>query len=118
MLPEECGAGPGICGKLNYWLYGFRKAAAAWEALYSKYFEDVGFERGDSCGVVFYHPGRDLSLACHGGDFTFCGLESDLHWIMDLMASWFEIKVLPMLGPDKHDDKEVVILGRIVKYCS
>ena len=77
MLPEECGAGPGICGKLNYWLYGFRKAAAAWEALYSKYFEDVGFERGDSCGVVFYHPERDLSLAAHGDDFTFCGYEED-----------------------------------------
>ena len=33
-LPEECGAGPEICGKLNFWLNGFRKAAAAWEALY------------------------------------------------------------------------------------
>ena len=31
-LPEECGAAPGKCGKLNYWLYGFRKAASAWEA--------------------------------------------------------------------------------------
>ena len=32
-LPEQCGAGPGICGKLNYWLYGFMKAAAAWEEM-------------------------------------------------------------------------------------
>ena len=40
-LPEECGAGPGICGKLNFWLYGFRKAASAWEALYASYFEEV-----------------------------------------------------------------------------
>ena len=49
-LPEECGAAPGICGKLNYWLYGFRKAASAWEALYSAYFEEVGFKRVDSWG--------------------------------------------------------------------
>ena len=115
-LPEECGAAPGVCGKLNYWLYGFRKAAAAWEALYASYFEEVGFVRGESCGVVFYHPGRDISLAVHGDDFTFSGLEEDLIWIRDLMRSWFEIKVRAMLGPDPKDDKEVVILGRIVKY--
>ena len=30
-LPEECGCPPGVCGKLNNWLYGFRPAAAAWE---------------------------------------------------------------------------------------
>ena len=112
-------AGPGMCGKLNFWLYGFKKAAAAaWEALYASYFEDVGFVRGESCGVVFYHPGRDLSLAVHGDDFTFCGLEEDLFWIRDLMASWFDIKVRAILGPDKYDDKEVVILGRIVRYGS
>ena len=30
-LPEECNAPEGMCGKLEYWLYGFRPAAAAWE---------------------------------------------------------------------------------------
>ena len=35
-LPAECGAPSGMCGKLNYWLYGFRKAASAWEAHYSE----------------------------------------------------------------------------------
>ena len=30
-LPSECSAGEGLCGKLNFWLYGFRPAAAAWE---------------------------------------------------------------------------------------
>ena len=29
-LPEECGCPEGVCGKLKYWLYGFRPAAAAW----------------------------------------------------------------------------------------
>ena len=27
-LPEECGCPAGMCGKLEYWLYGFRKAKA------------------------------------------------------------------------------------------
>ena len=30
-LPEECGTPPGMCGKLNYWLRGFRQAASEWE---------------------------------------------------------------------------------------
>ena len=41
-LPEECGHGPGKRGKLNYWLYDFRPAAAAWETLYEENFETVG----------------------------------------------------------------------------
>ena len=77
-LPGECGAWEGMCGRLNYWLYGFRPAAAAWEKHDSELFEGQGFRRGVSCGVVFYHPGRDLSLAVHGDDFTFCGLEENL----------------------------------------
>ncbi len=51
-LPPETGCPEGMCGKLNYWLYGFRQAAAAWDALYGARFEGVGFKRGDSCGVV------------------------------------------------------------------
>ena len=90
-LPQECGAGEGMCGKLNYWLYGFRPAASAWEKHYSELFEGVGFERGRSCGVVFYHPGRDISLAVHGDDFTFCGLGEDLRWIRSLMESWLSL---------------------------
>ena len=115
-LPKECGTAEGYCGKLIYWLYGFRPAAAAWEKRYSGLLESVGFVRGVSYGVVFYHADRDISLAVHGDDFTFCGLEEDLVWIRDLMASWFEIKVRAMLGMDEKDEKEVVILGRIVRW--
>ena len=82
-LPEEVGAPAGMCGKLNYWLYGFRKAASAWESMYSGMVEGVGFSRGEACGVVFYHEGRDLSLAVHGDDFTLCGYEDELFWIRD-----------------------------------
>ena len=51
-----------------------------------------------SCGVVFYHKERDISMAVHGDDFTLTGLEEDLFWMRDLMKSWFEIKVRAMLG--------------------
>ena len=65
-LPEGCGAGPGVCGKLNFWLYGFREAAVAWEELYSGKLVENGFKRGLTCVVVFYHAGRDISLVVHG----------------------------------------------------
>ena len=84
--------------------------------MYSEKLESVGFVRGLSCGVVFYHEERDVSLAVHGDDFTFCGLEEDLMWIKELMVSWFDIKVRALLGPGPTDDKEVVILGRVVRY--
>ena len=88
-LPEEANCPEGMCGKLNFWLYGFRPAAAAWEKLYSGKLVEVGFVRGDSCGVVFYHPDRDISCVVHGDDFTFCAEGKDLEWIKTLMQSWF-----------------------------
>eukprot|EP00973_Karenia_brevis_P000805 111256-Karenia_brevis.AAC.1 len=30
-LPDECHCPPGFSGKLKYWMYGMRGAAAAWE---------------------------------------------------------------------------------------
>jgi hypothetical protein len=71
-LPAEAECPEGMCGKLDFWLYVFRPAAAAWEKHYSGKLESVGFVRGVTCGVVFYHPGRDISLAVHGDDFTSC----------------------------------------------
>eukprot|EP00973_Karenia_brevis_P025986 3585602-Karenia_brevis.AAC.1 len=32
------------------------------------------------------------------------------------MEEWYEIRVRAILGPEKHDDKEVVILGRVVGW--
>ena len=115
-LPQEVEGGPGVCGKLRYWLYGFRPAAAAWEKLYASKLEQSGFRRGVSCGVVFFHPERDIACVVHGDDFTFCACHEELLWIRRLMESWFEIKVRAMLGPDDCDSKEVSILGRLVRW--
>jgi hypothetical protein len=118
VLPEECGLGSGVCGKLKFWLYGFRPAAQAWEGLYAQKLQGVGLVRGISCGVVFYHPGRDIALAVHGDDFTFCGVEEDLLWIRDRMREWFDVKIRGLLGPGEGGDKEIVILGRTVRYTT
>ena len=57
-----------------------------------------------------------MSLAVHGDDFTFAGLEGDLEWITALMREWFDIKDRGTLGYGKNDQKEVTILGRTVKW--
>ena len=55
-------------------------------------------------------------MAVHGDDFTLCGIKEDLLWIQGLMKSWFENKVRAMLGPEKKDAKEVVLLGWVVRW--
>jgi hypothetical protein len=115
-LPDEAGVPSGVCGKLNFWLYGFRPAASAWEKHYSELLEGVGFERGKASPVVFYHPQWDIACVVHGDDFTFEGDDACLDWIQEKMASWFDIKVRGRLGPDAKDKKEIIILGRIVRW--
>ena len=55
-----------VCGELTFWLYGFRKAAVAWEELYSGKLMESGFKRGLTCVVVFYHAETDFPLVVHG----------------------------------------------------
>eukprot|EP00973_Karenia_brevis_P030247 4169084-Karenia_brevis.AAC.1 len=97
-------------------MYGMRGAASAWERQYAGRFSSIGFERGVSCGVVFYHRERDTSLVAHGDDFTFCGTDRDLKRVRKYMEEWYEIKVRAILCPEISDDKEVVILGKIVRW--
>ena len=115
-LPAEAGAELGKCGKLNFWLYGCRPAAQAWESLYAEKFIEAGFERGLGSSVSFWHRERDLACVVHGDDFTFSGFDVDLIWIEGLMKDWFEIKVRAKLGPEDTVDKEVTILGRTVRW--
>ena len=65
-----------------------------------------GFVRGVGTSVAFQHPERDLACAVHGDDFTFSGEDKDLDWAESFRAR---------LGPEEKDDKEISVLGRIVK---
>ena len=69
-LPEEAGGREGMCGKLQFWMYGMRPAAQAWEELYAKKMEEAGFTRGIGNAVVFYHSARDVSVLVHEDDFV------------------------------------------------
>ena len=80
-----------MCGKLEFCLYGFRKAASEWERFYASKLEECGFQRGEGCPVLFYHPQRDLSVAVHGDDFVFCGFGKDLDWVAEYVRGCFEV---------------------------
>ena len=115
-LPEEVGAGPDQVGKLEYWLYGFRPAAAAWENHYAGKLQSVGFRRGAATPVAFYNEEKDINLVVHGDDFTFVGEDRSLTWVESHMKKWYEVKVRARLGPDERDDREATLLGRIVRW--
>jgi hypothetical protein len=52
-LPAEAGADFEKCGNLNYWFYGCRPAAQAWESLYAEKLIEAGLERGVGSSVSF-----------------------------------------------------------------
>ena len=117
-LPAEAGEGKDMCGKLEFWLYGFRKAASEWEKFYSGKLEAVGFQRGQGCPVLFCHRERDVAMAVHGDDFVVCGFDEDLRWAAEYIGSCFDVKVRAVLGEGRDDDKEVTVLGRTVRWCA
>jgi hypothetical protein len=114
-LPPEAGAGPGVCGQLVHWLYGFRPAAQAWENHYAKNLENIGFVRGRASPVSFMNADSDVSCLVHGDDFTFVGERAALEWVEKKMKEWYELKVKARLGEEEDDDKETDILGRMVR---
>ena len=91
-------------GKLNFWLYGFRKAASAWEDIHVEFMEEAGFRRGVGCSVIFRHEEKDIHGVVHGDDFVFGGND--------------EIKVRVVLGPEDEDQRDEVLLGRFVRWRS
>jgi len=114
-LPEEIRE-EGMCGQLKHWIYGMRPAARAWEEDYVSKLASEGYQQGRSVPTVFYQEKFDMSGAVHGDDFTFLGYDEDLDTLENLMKGWFDLKVRGRLGPDEGDDKEIIILGRHLKW--
>ena len=115
-LPEEAGAAEDECGKLEYWLYGCRPAAQAWEEDYAGLLTSNTFKRLLSSPVVFQHAQKDLLRVVHGDDFIFVGIDDDLDYALKLMQSKYELKNRGRLGSGRSDAREVDMLGRKIKW--
>ena len=114
-LPPECGK-PGVCGLLQYWLYGMRPASHGWQDEYTKQLEAIGFTTGIASPCCFYRKRDDVSCVVHGDDFTFEGPPDSLSEISVALKKVWLVKIRAILGPESGDDKEVSILNRVVRW--
>ena len=62
-----------MCGKLNYSMYGTRRAATNWQAHYTKVLVQNGFTTGLSNNCTFHHPRQNLYCMVHGDGFVALG---------------------------------------------
>ena len=118
-LPEEfCEPGEygKVCGRLNFSLYGTRDAASNWEECYSQALVKLGFRTGMSSPCIFHHPERGISTVVHGDDFTSLAVEEQLIWLRDSLEQVFLIKDRGILGPEKHNLKEIRWLNRVIAW--
>lgn len=114
-LPPECRK-PGVCGELNYWLYGMRPASKGWESECTKKSGLIGFVLGVASPCCFHRVRDGVSVVVHGDDFVFEGPAISLDSIVSALQSHWIIKVRAVLGPDTGDAKEVSILNRVVRW--
>jgi len=116
-LPYEDRA-EGMCGKLNYSMYGTRDASLNWECEYIRFMESIGFVRGLSSPCLFYHPGKDIRAVVYGDDFTLLGSEEYLNWFKAEIKKVYAIDFKARLGPADGDQKSVRLLNRIVEWTT
>ena len=65
---------------------------------------------------MFYNSKTGVRAVVHGDDFTFAGVRSELERMRKWMAEWYEVKDRGIMGSGGGELKEVVILGRSVRW--
>ena len=79
-LPEEDKAPgeEGMCGRLNYSMYGTRRAATNWQAHYTKVLVQNEFTVGLANCVTFHNQQKQIYCMVHGDDFITTGPKQSL----------------------------------------
>ena len=86
-LPEE-DKGPGeeeMCGRLNYSMYGTRRAATNWQVHYTKVLVQNGFTVGLANCVTFHNEAKRIYCMVHGDDFVTTGPKESRNWFKDIL---------------------------------
>ena len=81
-----------MCGKLNYSMYGTRRAATNWQTHYTKILVQNGFITGYANNCTFHNPTKDIYCMVHGDDFVSTGSDSSLKWLESILTKEFKIK--------------------------
>ncbi len=113
---KDCGS---MVGLLKKHMYGTRRAADGWHCEYAgRLVHDMGFSVGDASACVFYHRSRNLRCSVHGDDLTTVGSKANLDWFRRELEKHYELKEPHRLGPGRDDDKEALVLNRVVRWTS
>ena len=83
-----------MCGKLNYIMYGTRRAATNWQAHYTKVLVQNGFVTGIANNCTFHNKEKNIYCMVHGDDFVSTGWDSSQKWLESVLAREFKIKTL------------------------
>ena len=105
----------GMCGRLNYSMYGTRDAAQNWFDQYSGHLKKIGFQQGKASPCTFYHADKGIRTYVHGDDYVSVGKPESLKWLRTALENSYTVKT-QVLGPGPEDLKEVKILNRIVAW--
>ena len=62
------------------------------------------------------HKARRLTCSVHGDDFTIAGPKEELDCFDTTLESHYELKRGGRLGPGVDDDKETIVLNRVVHW--
>ena len=116
---EDPDKSKGMCGQLDYHMYGTRPAGKGWHTEYSSYLvEHMGFSMGDASACVFRHLERGLWTSVYGDDFTTTGSKTDLDWFVEQLKQRYELTESARLGPGSQDDKEGRVLNRTLRWTA
>jgi len=99
-------------------MYGTRAAADGWQEEYSTSLIDMGFVQGISCVNIFRHPQWHLKCTVHGDDFTCLGTKRSMDWFEQELGKKYEYTCGGRLGPGPNDDKEGVVLNRVIRWTT
>ena len=62
------------------------------------------------------HPTRNIACSVHGDDFTAAGPKPELNWFEAILKESYELTAGGRLGPGPKDDKEAIVLGRVIRW--
>ena len=81
--------------------------------------QEFGFEAGDENARVFYHRREGLGCSVHGDDLATVGSKVNIDWFKpefrNLCGLIIELKEPHRWSPGLGDDKESIVLSRIVR---
>ena len=118
-LPREDKDHGDKVGLLLKHMYGTRRAADGWHCEYAgRLVDELGFTAGDASACVFFHQARNLRCSVHGDDITTVGSKTDLDWFKGELEKLYELTEAHRLGPGPEDDKEALVLNRVVRWTT